>query len=324
MEENAYLKVLEKELVIALGCTEPTAIALASALAVKYLDDEDVTHLDVYASSNIIKNAMGVHIPGTGLIGMNLAAALGTLSDSSKDLNLLSGLTKKQIDQAATMIKEGVVRVLQKDVNKKLYIEVVAKSKKSQAKVIVEDRHTNVTYIEKDGKIILSRDDQVNLLLGDSYEFLSIKGIWDFVEQVDLHKLTKVEESITINKKMGEEGLRNSYGLRVGKTLFDAMERGEASSDLDNYAVALTSAGCDARMAGYSLQVMSNSGSGNQGLGVVLPVVAYWEKLGLSNEVLLRATALSHLVTIFTLKLNLDGSPPSVGPPWPLLEPLVA
>lgn len=299
MDEKAYQKVLGNELVVALGCTEPTAIALASALAVKYLDEDQVISLDVLASANIIKNAMGVHIPGTGLIGMNLAAALGTLSDSSEKLNLLSGLTKKQLEKASLMIKEGKVKVSQKDTDKKLYIEVVAKGISSYAKVIVEDRHTHVSYIEKDGKVILSHDDKVNLLSNDPYDFLTLDGIWDFIKKVDLKNLTKVEESITMNKKMGEEGLRRSYGLKVGKTIFDAMEKGESSSDLTNYAIALTAAGCDARMAGSSLQVMSNSGSGNQGLGVVLPVVAYWERLGLSYEALLRSVALSHLVTIY-------------------------
>ncbi len=119
MDELAYLKVLDKELVVALGCTEPTAIALASALAVKYLDEEAVDRLEVYASSNIIKNAMGVKIPGTDLTGMNLAAALGTLSDSSMELNLLTGLTKEQIEKAALMIKEGRVKVTQKETHKK-------------------------------------------------------------------------------------------------------------------------------------------------------------------------------------------------------------
>ncbi len=299
MENLAYQNVLENELVVALGCTEPTAIALASALAVKYLEEDQVISLEVWASANIIKNAMGVYIPGTGLIGMNLAAALGTLSDSSEELNLLNGLTKKQLDKASLMIKEGKIKVRQKDTEKKLYIEVVAKGISSYAKVIVEDRHTHVSYIEKDGKVILSQDDKVNLLSNESYDFLTIEGIWNFITTVDVRKLTKVEESITMNKRMGEEGLRKAYGLRVGKTIFDAMEKGESSSDLTNYAIALTAAGCDARMAGSSLQVMSNTGSGNQGLGVVLPVVAYWEKLGLSYEALLRGTALSHLVTIY-------------------------
>ncbi len=299
MEEIAYLKVLENELVVALGCTEPTAIALASALAVKYLEADQLISLEVFASANIIKNAMGVHIPGTGLIGMNLAAALGTLSDSSEELNLLSGLTKIQLDKASLMIKEGKIKVRQKDTEKKLYIEVVAKGISSYTKVIVEDRHTHVSYIEKDGKVILSQDDKVNLLSKESYDFLTIDGIWNFITKVDVRKLSKVEESIILNKKIGEEGLRETYGLRVGKTIFNAMENGDTSPDITNYAIALTAAGCDARMAGSSLQVMSNSGSGNQGLGVVLPVVAYGEKLGLSYEALLRSTALSHLVTIY-------------------------
>ena len=176
---------------------------------------------------------------------------------------------------------------------------MVARGEKSYAKVIVEDRHTHVSYIEKDGKVILSQDDQVNLLPEESYEFLNISGIWDFIRQVDIKKLSKVEQSITMNKRIGEEGLRNPYGLRVGKTLFDAMEEGYTSWDLSNYAMALTAAGCDARMAGSSLQVMSVSGSGNQGIGAVLPVVAYWEKLDVSHEALLRAVTLSHLVTIY-------------------------
>lgn len=298
MFEKDFLEVLDRELVIALGCTEPIAIAFASAMASKHLMGELVS-LEVYASANIIKNAMGVIIPGTGKTGMNLAAALGSLSDSDKNLEVLCGLKDEDIQKAMKMIEEGKIHVRKSDHPKKLYIEVIAKSENSSSRVIIEDRHTNITRIETDGRVFFSVEDKIDELPVNDTSFMNMERIWTFVQNVDIKKLTKVEESIKVNKLIGDEGIRHDYGLRVGKTIFESMRNGHQVIDPTNYAMALTAAGSDARMAGSSLNVMSNSGSGNQGITATLPVIAYWEKLGLSYEDLLRATTLSHLVTIY-------------------------
>ncbi len=298
MLEKEFLDVLDRELVIALGCTEPIAIAFASAMASKHLKGELVS-LEVFASANIIKNAMGVNIPGTGKTGMNLAAALGTLSDADKNLEVLCGINEDVIQEASKMIEEGKIHIRKSDHPKKLYIEVIAKSEKSSSRVIIEDRHTNITLIETDGKVFFSIEDKIDELPVNDTSFMSMETIWEFVENVDPSKLTKVEESLRVNKIIGEEGLRHDYGLRVGKTIYESALKGQKNIDSTTYAMALTAAGSDARMAGSSLSVMSNSGSGNQGITATLPIIAFWEKLGLTKDELLRATALSQLVTIY-------------------------
>ncbi len=299
MNDNVFFKALDKELVVALGCTEPIAIALAAATARKYVKGEMVTDIKVYASSNVIKNAMSVNIPGTGSSGMNLAAALGSLANADRSLEVLSGLDKKDIEAARAMIKDGVVSVSLANTSKKLYIEVVVTTKESYAKVIIEDRHTNISLIEVDGQVIRNNNSEDVVEKDESFDFLNIDTIWDFIQTVDVDKLDLVKQSIDLNRRVGMEGLKNSYGLQVGKTIIEGIEKGLISDDLANYAMALTSAGSDARMAGSTLSVMSNSGSGNQGITATLPVVAVWERLKLSEETLMRATALSHLVTIY-------------------------
>lgn len=301
MEQQVFFKALNKELVIALGCTEPIAIALAAAIARKYVKGQEVTDLKIYASTNVIKNAMAVSIPGTGGSGINLAAALGYLVEcDNHNLEVLNGLTKDDIENAKVMIKDGIVSVDVAETSKKLYIEVVVKTEESCVKVIVEDEHTNISRIEVDGQILKSscseeerKDNEEN-----PYNF-NIDSIWDFIQIVDIEKLDIIKKSIELNKKIGIEGLKNKYGLQVGKTIANQVSKGLIADDICNYAMALTSAGSDARMAGCMLSVMSNSGSGNQGITATLPVLAVWEKSNLSEEKLIRAVTLSHLITIY-------------------------
>lgn len=301
MDENKFLRLLDRELVVALGCTEPIAIALAAAVARKYVKGENLIDLKVYASGNVIKNAMSVNIPGTGSCGINLAAALGSLtSEIDKSLEILVGLNKCDIEKAKKMVMDRKVSVCLADTPKKLYIEVLAKTEESCARVVVEDTHTNISLIEIDGKVIKSNTllKEINESEFDTEE-LDIEAIWNFVKQVNINKLDIIKKSIEINRAIGIEGLENIYGLQVGRTILNQIKKGLISDDIINYAMALTAAGSDARMAGSTFKVMSNSGSGNQGITATLPVLAVWEKLRLSEEVLLRATALSHLITIY-------------------------
>lgn len=300
MNKELFLKVLDRELVAALGCTEPIAIALAAATAIKYVEGEKIIDLKVYASNNIIKNAMAVIIPGTGSSGINLAAALGSLCKNEyKQLEVLNGLNKEDIKKAKSMIKDGVISVNLADTSKKLYIEVVIKTLEGYSRVIIEDMHTNVALIEVDGKVIKGRCEQETVEKDENYDFLSIDNIWEFVKIVGIDELEVIKRSIELNSKIGMYGLENAFGLQVGKTIMDGIKNGILSHDLSNYAMALSSAASDARMGGCTMSVMSNSGSGNQGITATLPVVAVWEKLKLSEDDLLKAVTLSNLITIY-------------------------
>jgi len=302
MEKEGFFDLLNRELVIALGCTEPGAIAYAAALAGKYVKTGPASHIKVLASGNVIKNALAVSIPGTGGSGINLAAALGVLArNTDKSLELLSGLTQADIAHAKTMIEEGVVTVDVADSNKKLYIEVIVETPGSYARVVIEDTHTKVVWIEADGKIL--KDNRTcSAALSDETavsDFLSLESIWEFTHIVTIGELDIIKKSIVLNVEIGLEGLQDPYGLQVGRTIKMNMAGGILSDDIATYAIALTAAGADARMAGCAMPVMSNSGSGNQGISATLPVVVFAEKLQVDEEKKIRAVTLSHLITIY-------------------------
>ena len=306
MYDEKFLDLLERELVVALGCTEPNSIAYAAALAKKYAKGNEINKVEVIASRNVIKNAMSVGIPGTGSCGINLAAALGIFAeDLDKNLEVLANLKDHDIENAQKMIEMGLVTVKLANSPKKLYIEVIVETKDSNSRVIIEDIHNNVVLLEVNGENIVdiqkSTDKQIfNYdMTEENLDFLSVDSIWEFVNNVDIKKLDLIRESIKLNMEICLEGLDKPYGLHVGRSIKSNMENGFIADDAANYATALTAAGSDARMAGSILPVMSNSGSGNQGISATIPVVAFAEKLDSNEDTLIRGVVLSNLITIY-------------------------
>ncbi|MCY9659717.1 L-serine ammonia-lyase, iron-sulfur-dependent, subunit alpha [Paenibacillus chondroitinus] len=300
MNSETFIHILRNELVVALGCTEPVAIALAAAKARTYVGG-NINKITVYASAGIIKNALAVGIPGTGQTGIDFVAALGAIAgNAEKQLEVLADIDPVAISKARTMVDEGISVVHLADTPTKLYIEVMIEAEQRYAKVVITDNHTNITLIEVDGKIV-DTGGCANASFKSSKEdrnSLTIDSIVDFVNAVDLGELSLVKQSIELNRKAGLDGLTHSYGLEVGKTIKENVQRGILSDDLISHAMALAAAGSDARMAGSTMPVMANSGSGNQGIAATNPVIAAAERLGASEEQLIRAVALSHLVTI--------------------------
>ncbi|MEI8216283.1 MAG: L-serine ammonia-lyase, iron-sulfur-dependent, subunit alpha [Eubacteriales bacterium] len=301
MENKEILNILEKELVVALGCTEPIAIAYAAAVATKYLCGEKILSIDVLASGNVLKNALAVNIPGAGGSGINLAAALGSLAeDIEKRMELLSGITVYDVQRAKTLINDGIVRVKKAETDKKLYIEVIVENSQTVSRVVIEDIHTNITLIEVNGER-KNIDNIINKkckFIDDTYPILSLPTIWKFISEVKLDELSIIKESIRLNTNIALEGLSGEYGLMVGKIL-SKPSLGQREIDFSTYAMAMTSAASDARMAGSNLPAMSNTGSGNQGISATLPVVAIGEKIQASSEQIIRAVTLSNLITIY-------------------------
>lgn len=300
MEKHKISAILERELVVALGCTEPVAIALAAATAKIHVKG-DIERITVKASGNIIKNAKSVGIPGMSGKGLEFSAAIGAVAgDPDKKLELLAGITKEQEKLAFQLIEEGKVEASQADTPKRLYIEVCVQSKIDRAKVIISDNHSNITLIEVNGEAIYHGGcENIGFKSADEeLDALTIDELYEWVLQADLKDLSLVKESIELNKVIGLEGLAGNYGLNVGKTIQENVKKGILSDDLATAAMSLAAAGSDARMAGSTLPVMANTGSGNQGIAVTLPVVAAAEKLKVSEEKMIRAVALSHLVTI--------------------------
>ncbi|MEG6584885.1 L-cysteine desulfidase family protein [Dendrosporobacter sp. 1207_IL3150] len=301
-QQKRIRKLLSDELVIALGCTEPISVAFAASLAKKYARGADITLVNVSVSRNVIKNAMGVTIPGTNHCGVDMAAALGIVAgDPEKKLEVLSGLIDSDIQKAEALIAQGITKVQIADSSKKLYIEVNIETTKSCAKVILADDHTRVSSIEVDGVVIFQAEpiDICEISSEKTMGFLNLESIWDFCLSVNLSDLEIVKQSIELNRKIAEEGLRNPYGLQVGRTMQSNIRLKILGDDIVNYAMSLTAAGTDARMAGSPMPVVSNSGSGNQGISATIPVVAVGERLGASEEKILRAVTLSHLIVIY-------------------------
>ena len=296
-----YIELLNREVVPALGCTEPTAVALAAARA-----SEELGHpperLDVFLSGNVLKNGMGVGIPGTGLVGLEIAAACGAFGgDSGRELEVLDGLTEESLAAARALVDGGGVKVAQKKIPEILYIEVIAYSGSDQVRVIIRERHDSITLVSKNGTILFQKSPEAFESPAKEDEKsveMTERDVWDFAMEAPLEDLEFILEAARLNTLISEEGLRGEYGLKVGSSIDKNIARGFLEPDLRNEAVRRTAGGADARMAGADLPVMSNSGSGNQGITATMPVVAVADKLKKSKEELIRALILSHLTAI--------------------------
>ena len=299
MEKEKFFDILNRELEMALGCTEPIAIAYAAALAHKNLKGEEISYMKVYASKNIIKNTMGVTIPGTGSCGIPLAAALGAVSgNADKKLEVLANLNDEHLKKAKMMINEGKITFDRSNSPKKLYIEVIIENKLSKSKVIIEDNHTNVVLVEVNGKTLKKDSNDLKIENNKNLDFLNLDSIYEFIENVETKELNLINRSIEINQKICKEGLNSSYNPHIKETN-ESISDETLSEEIISYAAALTAAGSYARMSGSNLPVISNSGSGNQGISATIPIVAVGERLNINFDKMLRAVTLSHLITIY-------------------------
>ncbi len=296
METKNYLAILRAELRPALGCTEPIAVALAVARAREALGGmPDAVRLRV--SRNILKNAMGVGIPGTGMVGLEVAAALSCVAGrSAYGLEVLAGAGEEDCARARRLAAQRLVQVEAKETDKKLYIEAELTRGGHTALCVIEDTHMNIVLVTLDGAVLERGQPQGQHAGAAAEHALSVAGIYRFATTVDAGELQFLRDVIQMNEAVAQEGLRRDYGMRVGRVLRGDGPESEVS--LKDYAVAYTAAAADARMAGCTLPVMSTAGSGNQGLTATLPVVAVARRLDLDEESLLRAQALSQLITI--------------------------
>ncbi len=306
--ELELIELLKNEVKPALGCTEPIAVALAVAKAAEVIKSkgEVVTKIDVCVSANILKNGMGVGVPGTGMVGLHIAAALGdTCGKSEYNLEVLKDLNEQSISQAKQLLTKNRVTVNLANSSKKLYVSATCSSNNNTATAIIEDNHDNITTVSLNGTVIFkaggeidnnnNKDNNSKAIL--DYK-LDLKSIHEFSTTVPMSDIHFILESVTLNKALAIEGLNNDYGLKVGKTIKDSNNSEVFGEGLLTYSMALTAAASDARMAGCTMPAMSNSGSGNQGITVTIPVIAFAEQMKSSEEKLARALVLSHLIAI--------------------------
>lgn len=298
---KAYLNLIKREVVPALGCTDPVAIALAAAKAREVLQQVP-ERIDVTLSRNMLKNAMGVGIPGTGASGVDLAAALGAFGGkASANLEVLQDLSPEHVEQAKQFVQTHEVRISLKDTPDALYIEVILSSGQETARAVIRGDYTRITLLERNGRSLfeLTQDSEQQTQESQTMvENLTVKEIYDFARDAPFEQIRFILESARMNTILSAEGLANDYGLRVGKVFRVQLEQGRLCPDLATLAALETAAAVDARMAGCALPAMTNSGSGNQGITATMPVVVAARELQCSEETLARALILSHFITI--------------------------
>ena len=291
---KAYLDILKAELVPAMGCTEPIAIALTAAYARKYLGEmPKVT--EVLVSGNIIKNVKSVIVPNTGgLRGIKAAVAAGIIAGApERELEVLSAITEAEHAEIAAFLENNEVSVSEADSGKVLDIVIKLSSDSHTVTVRTADSHMGLCLIELDGNKLFEAETSEAENLYDT-SVLSVAGIVDFADSANIEDVKEVlDRQISYNTAIAKEGLSGKYGAAIGRTLL--MSYGDT---VYNRAKAWAAAGSDARMSGCELPVIINSGSGNQGMTASLPVIVYAREIGVSDELLYRALLVSNLTTI--------------------------
>lgn len=293
---SAIIDILKREVVPALGCTEPIAVALTAAKAAEALGREPES-LEVLVSPNLLKNGMGVMVPGTGQMGLAIAAAAGAVGGESRmGLECLSGLTSELAEKAKALLPNVKLGLPENDLL--LYCKVTASAGNHTGAAELKDSHANLVRAWKDGQLIFEKDEADEQSTSEETWPLSLAIIHNYATTVDAGEIAFILEAAAMNRAVAEEGLRNKYGLGVGRSMEAQTAMNILADDLPTFAVKLTAAAADARMAGVMMPVMSNSGSGNQGITCTMPVVAAAIRLKKSDEDLARALATSHLVSI--------------------------
>ena len=311
MDENIkerILRLIRAEVVPAVGCTEPVAVALAAARAAELLAGngrENIAKIECRLSANIIKNAMGVGIPGTGMIGLPIAVALGALTGSSeRGLEVLADVDGNAVERSRALIDRDVISIaLADEADNLLYIDVkVSSADGHTGRAVISGGHTRFVREETDGKSISadrSAEEGKSGCCDCSIPELDLHTVWDFATTVPVEELDFILETRRLNKLAAERALMEPYGHQVGRTLHSERQRRVMGDSMLSRILSYTAAACDARMGGAPVAVMSNSGSGNQGIAATMPVVIYAEETYADHERTVRALVLSHLTSIY-------------------------
>ncbi|MDR1725308.1 MAG: L-serine ammonia-lyase, iron-sulfur-dependent, subunit alpha [Bacteroidales bacterium] len=302
MDFTQISKILHQNIAIAVGCTEPVAVALAVTKAKETLN-LPVEKVELWLSRNIIKNAMGVGIPGTDMIGLPIAVALGIVcGDSRQELQVLAN-ARLHVEEAKQWLEEHKIEINLKNTNEKLYIEAVCfdKTETKYAKAIISKQHTNFVLIEKNGEKLVEKnissvqnegenEGQQGLLLQE----LNARLVYDYATTASIEDLQWILDTAKVNEAMVDEGLHGNYGLHSGLLLSK-----DSGLNLRKKIIAHTCAASDARMGGATLPIYSNFGSGNQGITCTIPVYEFGLELNCSEEKIIRALILSNLMSIY-------------------------
>lgn len=310
LEKNIREQIIDlihRQVVPAVGCTEPMAVALCTARATELLGQKP-ERISAQLSANILKNAMGVGIPGTGMIGLPIAISLGALiGKSSYQLEVIKDLTPESLEEGKKYVSENHIDIkLKEGISEKLYIEITCEAGEKRATAIISHTHTNFIYEEQNGKVLM--DKQVSAKSEEKTDNkdieLNLKMVWDFATTTPLEEIDFILEAKRYNMRAAKEALKDNYGHCLGKTMDRPLSRGLFGNSIYSHIISKTASACDARMGGAMVPVMSNSGSGNQGICATNPVVVFAKENENTPEELVRALTLSHLTAIY-IKQNL-------------------
>lgn len=301
-----YLQIIQQVVKPALGCTEPIAAAYAAAVAARQLGCEP-RRLEVVVSDNLYKNSMGVYVPGTGKIGLAIAAAAGAIGgNADAGLEVLAAIGPEQVDRAQLLIDAGKVQVSRTAAPEFIFCRVTVfgvdeQGEEHSADVTLCGGHTRIVEQRRDGEITFAADQNQGGATGaicDGVD-ISIAAIYEFATQVEFEQIKFILQASVLNGKLSAEGMNNPYGLQIGRTMQQNIQAGLIGEDVMNRIVMMTAAASDARMGGATLPAMSNFGSGNQGIAATIPVMVIAERYGASEEQLARALIMSHLGAIY-------------------------
>ncbi len=302
-ERARIVALVKKQVVPAVGCTEPMAVALCVAKAREVLGHEP-QKVEVQLSANILKNAMGVGIPGTGMTGLPIAVALGAIvGRSDYGLEVLKDVDEAALQRGNAFVAEDRIKItLKQNCCDKLYIETCVECGDDRARAVIQGNHTHFVTVERNGTVLLSNENEDETDSGhdcNEMEWLTLRKVYEFATEAPLEEICFIDEAAVMNRNAAAESLKGNYGHELGKTLSRPMGRGIMGDSMFSHIVSTTAAACDARMAGAMVPVMSNSGSGNQGICATLPVVVFAEENHNTDEERTRALMLSHLTAIY-------------------------
>lgn len=301
-ERKRIIELVRSEVIPAVGCTEPIAVALCVAKATEALGCLP-EKIDLKLSANILKNAMGVGIPGTGMIGLPIAIALGAICGKSEyQLEVLKDVCPDYVAKGKAYIAENRISIrLKSGITEKLYIEATVSAGGNTSKAVVSGGHTHFVLVERNGETLFADDacgSQAETS-ADADSWLTLSKVYEFATTAPVEEIEFIDEARRLNEAASDEALRGSYGHELGKTLSRPLGRGIMGDSIFSHIISATACACDARMAGAKIPVMSNSGSGNQGICATLPVVVFARENHNTEEELLRALMLSHLTAIY-------------------------
>ena len=304
-ERKEIIALMNREIIPAIGCTEPIAVALCVAKATETLGCRP-ERIEARLSANVLKNAMGVGIPGTGMTGLPIAMALGALIGKSEyELEVLKDADAAAVEEGKKMIDQKRIDVdLKYNITEKLYIEIEVFAGGASAMAIISGGHTRFIHVSRCGEVLFSAEAATSeSSAAPATEVkdpeLTLKKVWDFAMTAPIEELSFILEAKRLNMNAAHESLKGNYGHAIGKLFRSESERNVMGDTLHCQIVGMTTAACDARMAGAMIPVMSNSGSGNQGLTSTVPVAVYAEQIKANEEQTIRSLILSNLTVIY-------------------------